>query len=675
MSQPPYERLMVLDFETLWKSKDDEAGPAYTLSKLTTEEYIRDERFHAYGLAYKWAGEEECYWVDHANLPSFFSRVNWSTTAVAAHNAQFDVSIMAWHYGVVPCFIMDSLSMARALRGVEVGNSLAKLAEAFGLPPKGRGVHSTDGLPKQLPPEVYAELVGYCKHDVWLCEQVLSNLWVNAYRYANVYPTRELRLIDMTLRMYVQPRLMLDSHMLTSAIKEERERREGLLERLKVTDSDLASTDKFGQLLTQLGVEVPQKQSKTRPGVWMPALAKTDAQFQALLVHDNEDVAALCEARLKVKSTLERTRAQRLLDISTRGALPVPLNYYGAHTGRWSASKGSGINLQNLKRGSFLRRAIMAPDGYVCVVVDLAQIEPRVLAWLSDYHALLDIFRSGIDAYALFGAQMFGVPGMTKESHPVLRQSAKSALLGAGYQLGWWSFAAQLLGGFLGAKPLLYDKEFAKQLGVRKEDIQRFIDYRPGRGAASHLERALSIPRTCSDEEIIVHCVAAQTIISKYRAAAVPVTEFWNLCQESIESSLAPDGAEFDHKCLHFEPGHIFLPNGMALRYPDLKFSREGGWTYDQNGERRKLYGGKLTENIVQAVARLVMTDGMLRIQKRYPVVLTVHDEAVSLVPESEAEEAEKWVLEQMTMEPKYMPGIPLAADVGSAQRYGEAKQ
>ena len=144
-------------------------------------------------------------------------------------------------------------------------------------------------------------------------------------------------------------------------------------------------------------------------------MCSSDLLFQALVNSDNEEVALLCEARLAVKSTLERTRAQRFLDIAKRGTLPVPLNYYGAHTGRWAASKGSGLNLQNLKRKSFLRKAIMAPEGHVLVVCDLSQIEPRVLAWIADYRELLQIFASGQDAYASFGAQMFGIPGMTKE--------------------------------------------------------------------------------------------------------------------------------------------------------------------------------------------------------------------------------------------------------------------
>lgn len=657
----PFEDVIVLDFETAWCKK------AYTLSKVTTEQYIRDSRFKAWGASWKYLNDPTpAQWVPRADLPEFFRSIDWSKTAVLAHNAQFDAAILSWVYGHVPCFIFDSLSMARALRGIEVGNSLAKLAEEMGLPPKGAAVHSSDGYLDTLPPEIEAELAAYCNHDVFLCEQVFHNL-------ATGYPVGELRLIDLTLRMFVAPSLKLDPYMLKEAIADEKIRREGLLTKLEIEESALASNDKFAELLRRLNVEPPLKNKKPTPKTPNPegktyAFAKNDAMFQALLNHDNEDISLLCEARLAVKSTLERTRAQRFLDIAQRGTLPVPLNYYGAHTGRWSASKGSGINLQNLKRGSFLRQAIMSPEGMSLVVCDLAQIEPRVLAWLADYRELLGIFASGQDAYAAFGAQMFGVPGMTKESHPNLRQSAKSALLGAGYGLGWASFAAQLLTGFLGAPPIMYDRAFAKQLGVTKENMTDFLGYEP------NVEKALAIPRMCSDDEIIIHCVAAKQIIDKYRSAAEAVKNFWAICDDVINRSLV-NGRELKYKCLAFEKGRIRLPNGLHLRYPNLHGNPdEKGrvqWTY---GEHKKLYGGKLTENIVQALARCVMTDGMLRIQERYPCVLTVHDEVVVLVPDAETVEAEGWVFEQMIKEPSYMPGIPLAAEVGVGKRYGDAK-
>ena len=651
----PYDRILTIDFESRWDSK------VYTLQKLTTEEYIRDERFRAFGCCFhEYGSEQPIEWIRGSDLPEYLADIDWGRTAVLAHNAQFDISILEWRYGVRPAFIFDTLSMARALRGVEVGNSLARLATDFGLPPKGRAVHSTDGL-VELTPNVEHELAEYCKHDVFLCEEIFSRL-------VEGYPSKELRLIDMTLKMYTRPMLVLDEEMLMDALMEEKQKREELLHRCGVDEAALASNPQFAALLERLGVPPPQKVSKTT-GKQTLALAKNDAMFQALLNSDNEDVALLCETRLKVKSTTERTRAQRFLDIASRGTLPVPLNYYGALSGRWTASKGSAINMQNLKRGSFLRKAIMAPEGHQLVVGDLGQIEPRVLAWLADYDAMLDIFRAGGDPYAQFGAQMFNIPGLTKESHPGHRQSAKSALLGAGYSLGWASFAAQLLTGFLGAKPLMYDKEFAKQWGVTGESVRKVMEWK------ENAKKMAEIPHTCSDEDLLIHCLAAKAIIDKYRATADPVVTFWNLCGSLIEHSLH-GGNEYVHKCVTFRKGEIELPSGMKLLYPDLQPSKdEKGrlqWTYGP--DRVKLYAGKIVNNITQGVARCVMTDGMLRVARRYPVVGTVHDEQIVCVLDSEVDFAKTWVLEQMTLTPKYLPGIPLAADGGAHRRYGLAK-
>jgi DNA polymerase len=653
----PYKTIVSIDFETRWDKAD------YTLSKLTTEEYIRDKRFKAFGACvHEYGSETAIQWYRGDELPRILATYDWSKTAVLAHNAQFDVSILEWRYGVHPCFIFDTLSMARALRGVEVGNSLAKLAADFGLPEKGRAVHSTDGL-EEIDAQIEKELADYCKHDVFLCEQIFERL-------VEGYPKSELRLIDMTLKMYTRPVLQLDRSMLIEALAEEGKHREGLLAKLGVEEAELASNPKFADILLSMGVVAPTKVSKTT-GKDTLALAKNDALFQALLNGEDEDVRALCEARLKVKSTTERTRAQRFLDISQRGALPVPLSYYGAKSGRWTAAKGSAINMQNLKRGSFLRKAIMAPEGHQLLVGDLSQIEPRVLAWLSDYDELLDIFRSGQDAYAQFGAQMFGIPGMTKDSHPDLRQSAKSALLGCGYGLGWASFASQLLVGFLGAPPVRYDKAFAKKLDVTSEYIERFI------GWEDNVKKLQEIPHTCTERELLVHCVAAKKIIDIYRATAHPVVSFWDMCDRLLTKSLA-GGEEVVYKCLTFRKNEIVLPNGMSLLYSNLrqvtdKETKQKNWVYGE--DETKLYAGKITNNVTQALARIVMTDGMLRTSKKYFVAGTVHDEQIVVVPDEEVDDAKTWVLAQMTVEPKYMPGVPLAVEGGAHRRYGLAKK
>lgn len=673
----PFKKLLAIDFETRWSSKPTDWSPeeAYTLSKLTTEAYIRDPRFKAFGLCmHEYGTSLPIQWYSHNELKRIFSTYDWTTTAVLAHNAMFDVGILSMVYDVHPCFIFDSLSMGRALRGVEVGNSLAKLAEAYNLPPKGRAVHSTDGL-AEIPPVIEQELAEYCVHDVYLCEQVFARLLKGidpvTGKATMDFPTKELRLIDMTLKMFTEPQMVLDAPLLEEALEEDNTKLANALDKVGAEPSQLGSNDQFAEILERMGVVCPTKPSPANKNKQIFAFAKSDALFQAMLNGDNEDVALLCEARLKVKSTQERTRAQRFIDIAARGALPVPLNYYGAATGRYAAT--GSINLQNLKRGSKLRRAIMAPEDMLICAGDLSQIEPRVLAWLAGYDAMLEIFREGGDPYATFGAQMFNIPGLSKETHPLLRQSAKSALLGAGYQLGWASFAAQLLVGFLGAPPQLYTKADARQLGVTAADVQKFLSYKP------HVDKMMEIPHVCTDEELLIHCLAAKAIIEKYRTAADPVVNFWHMLENSIERSLI-GGQEFVHKgVLTFRKGEIEMVNGMRLRYPDVQRHKDEKtgrvqYTYDTGKKRSNLYAGKICNNVTQGTARIIMTDGMLRVQKRYPVKGTVHDELLALVPEEGAEEAQVWIKEQMIQVPKWMPGIPLNADVGVNKRYGLAK-
>ena len=243
-----------------------------------------------------------------------------------------------------------------------------------------------------------------------------------------------------------------------------------------------------------------------------------------------------------------------------------------------------------------------------------------------------------------------------------------------GYGLGWASFASQLLVGFLGAPPVRYDLAFAKKLGVTAEQAQKFLDW------DVNVEKLEAIPHTCTTKELVIHCLAAKAIIDRYRATATPVVAFWDLMNGLIEDSLYK-GREYTLKCLTFKKGQIILPSGMPITYTNLnvrRFSDEKSgkpkteWTYGEN--RTKLYGGKVTNNVTQGVARCVMTDGMLRTSKRYFVAGTVHDEQIVVVPAAEVENAKTWVLAQMTMEPSYMPGIPLDADGGAHRRYGLAK-
>ena len=187
----PFDQVIVLDFETAWGRA---AHIKLGFSAQTNEEYVRDPRFKAWGLSWKYLGSDDApVWVTRKDLPAFFESIDWSRTGVLAQNTMFDAFILAQHYNVHPAFLMDTLSMGRALRGVEAGNSLARLAQMLGLPEKGKGLAPSENILDELPADVEEVLAEYCCHDTWLCEQIFFGLggWS--------YPTKELRLIDMTL--------------------------------------------------------------------------------------------------------------------------------------------------------------------------------------------------------------------------------------------------------------------------------------------------------------------------------------------------------------------------------------------------------------------------------------------------------------------------------------------
>jgi hypothetical protein len=407
----PFKRILLIDFETRYALKPQDWCPlgedlqrkAYTLSKMTNEEYVRSKCFKAFGASLKWFAHDApaTQWYGHGELPRIFQTINWDETAVVAHNAQFDVSVLSWRYGIQPAFIFDTLSMARALRGVHGKNSLAAIAEDFGLPAKGTAIGLSDGVfDLEDVPGLERKLAEYCNHDVFLLEEIFKRFLAMHGRptdnegagglYAQMYdqkswtfPKKELRLVDMTLRMYTRPLLELDTTMLEEAIGEEAETRTMLLHRLGVTDGDLASNDRFAEILRGLGVEPPTK--KKRPTAKTPnpvgvnfAFAKTDALFQAMLNGDDENISMLCEARLKVKSTTERTRAQRFVDIAARGPLPVPLSYFGAGTGRWTAClvADTEVTVYDRHNGQCKKRIVdVLPDDLVWDGIEFVQHE------------------------------------------------------------------------------------------------------------------------------------------------------------------------------------------------------------------------------------------------------------------------------------------------------------
>lgn len=602
--------LVTLDFETYFDAD-------YTLSKMTSEAYVRDPRFKAHCVGIQGLKHllPEMVVLDHTSIlqPSQIvkdcSRLR--TAGIICHHTHFDGLILSHHYGVKPAFWFDTLSMARLVLPHLKSHSLSSLAQHFGLPEKTIPYNLFKGV-RDLPPELYKQVADGCAHDVELTYQIFKKL------LSRVSP-EELKIIDLTIRMFTEPALRLDRELMTAYQVADVKNKEQLMAQLQIGKADLMSNERFAELLREVGEDPPTKISP-RTGKEAYAFAKTDTGFKTLLESENAIVASLAECRLAVKTTIVETRAQRFLDMDARGPMPVYLKYYGAHTGRWSG--GDGVNWQNLKRNSDMRLSILAPQGYVLVVGDLAQIECRMLNWLAGQEDVLNAFKAKRDLYSE-GASRFYARSITK-ADKLERHLGKTLELGCGYGMGAEKFKITCAQGALGGPAIALSDDQAKRA------------------------------------------------IKSYRQSHQQVVNLWKTADGMLNALMAPDtGAFWGWGPMQVMRGRINYPNGGYSDYSHLGHDGRDYYTETRTG-KHKIYGAKLVENVVQALSRVVLSQAMLRIAERYKIVLTTHDEVVALAPRVEGMEALNFVLEQLQVTPAWAQGLPLAAEGGYDVRYSK---
>lgn len=625
-------QIVTLDFETYY-DKD------YTLSgKMNMSEYVRDDRFHAHGVGIK-IGNGKTLWYTGKNIPLALREIDWSKCAMLAHNTAFDGFICSHVYDIKPAFYLDTLSMARAAHGHHMRHDLDTLAKAHGLAGKVKRDALVDTKGKQqLTDKEERALGAYCVDDV---EDTYKIFW----KLHDYIPDKELLLIDLTLRMFCDPVLRIDIPRVQAELEREVGSKAAALLRSGASVEDLMSNEKFAKLLRRAGVNPPMKISPST-GKLTYAFAKSDLAFQELMKNGNDKVRALCEARLKVKSTIGETRAARFLEAGKNGMkLPILLNYSGTHTHRWSG--GNKMNLQNLKRGGELRRSILAPEGHVIVVADSAQIEARVLAWLAGQDDVVEAFRNKRDLYSEFASLVFGYPVDRKKAatnaagqyinkegqvvadkkdayfpHEMEGFVGKVCVLGLGYGMGWRKFQHTLKSGAMGMAVELTDEQ----------------------------------------------CKAA---VNLYRSRNYKIRQLWKIMDGIIVSMITGTPGEFGP--LTYGKGYIQLPNGLFLQYYGLHGEAEVHHddlvvheaTYLTRNGRTKIYGGLLTENVVQALARCIIAEQMLEISKKYRIVTMTHDEIVVVCPKKDADRCLRDMIHIMSTAPKWAEGLPLAAEGG----------
>lgn len=614
----------------------------YSLTRMTEIDYILDPRFEFICASMKVGNAPvQRAWGRDA-IAAMLLPLPWDEVALLAHNNRFDGAILAWHFGIYPKLYLDTLSMARALTHSRIGrSSLAAVSKYLNLPDKGDevvraiGKRAADFTPQEA--EAY---MAYCDRDTENCRSIFDVL-------KPAMPNSELEIIDWNLRMFIKPQVRLDADLLAAHLHQVRADKEAAFNRLAHIDRAVfSSNQKFAALLESLGVEVPQKKSPTT-GLWMPALAKGDPQFKELLADETlslEAQAALA-TRVSAKSTIEETRTERMLNLSLRewgsygsGWAPIPLKYYAAHTGRFGGD--GGFNWQNLQRGSLVRAAARAPDGYVIVHRDQSQIEARMNAFLAGCHRLLRGFAAGDDIYSQFASIVYGV--QVTKADKLRRFVGKTSILGLGYGMGHARFKVTL---YLGSG---------------------------------------GISMVVSEDE-------ARVIVQTYRRTYPEIPILWDraagMLFGMVQQTLPYDGSAEMRRMMESvgtypaipvveaTANEIWLPNGLFIPYPNLRIERPdpttgdgGGFVYDgPRGEARHLFGGKVVENLCQALSRIIVTDTVRRVRAASGFLpwLSTHDSLDYCVPHSEAEAFDRYLDQEFAVRPSWAPDLPLASEGG----------
>lgn len=613
---------IVLDFETYYDSD-------YSLRKMTPVEYINDPRFQTIGCAVKEDGGK-AFWLTHEELVVYLTKLPRRVTIIS-HNALFDMCILAWVYDYVPYLMIDTLGMARAWLGHALRSlSLDSVARHLNLGVKGGAVHKVIGMNIESIKAAgfYHEYAAYSCNDADLCWDIYRTF------VAQGFPVNEIAVMDTVLRCAVQPAFVLDQQMLYEHLNYTIARKQDLLARTGLDSRDsLMSNDRFADALRTMGVEPPTKISLTT-GKEAYAFAKTDQAFMDLEEHENADVQALVSARLGIKSTIEETRTQRLISISQltwRGTstppslIPMALRYSGAHTHRLSGDWK--LNMQNLPRGGTIRKAIKAPKGMRVVACDASQIEARIAGWFCGADGLTNAFANNEDVYSSFASKVFNRP-VNKKENPVERFIGKTAILGLQYGLGWTKFQKTVA------------MQSKAQVG----------------------------------QEVVLSDAEAAGVITTYRQTYHQIPKMWNILGGLIPRMTQRDFS-FELGPLTFEFERIRLPSGLYLNYHGLE-NKNGQWWFTYGGKPKYLYGGKMLENIVQALARICVMDAAINVRKLtgLPLHLQVHDELVYVTDESVADEHLIVVHREMCKRPPWGLGIPLNAEGDVGNTYGEVK-
>lgn len=620
------KRIVVVDFETFYDTKGGYCLKTKEKPKgLPIVQYVKDTRFHAHGLGYRFLDDVKTHWIsgEHA-IEAWVASVDWMNTVLVAHNVRFDASILRWRFNMLPPHAhMDTVGLAKAVLGENVSSySLKRLAEYLGLPSKGD--ISCDGV--QTPNmEQLAALEEYCRNDVDICKGIYEKLMPQ-------FPQSQLSAMDWTIRAFIEPRLCLSIDALTKGVENEKTRREETIKKGGVDKKILSSNKQFAEHLHARGMAVPTKIS-ARTGKPIPAFARTDDGLSKLAVMDPN----LYAARIASKANLLETRGEALLAVAKTGAFPFDVGFSGAvQTQRYSGGGGAGGNPQNFTRGSFLRGAVCAPAGQSLIVGDFAAIEARLVAWLAKEPKLMSAFVRDIDVYSDFASVVYGRP-INKKDNPAERFFGKEGILGLGYNMGAKKFQTRI-------KTVL-KKDITENEAWRTVDLYRTTYF--------------NVPKLWENTHALLPLIASGQIGCVWFAPFIKVRK-----------------------------NALILPSGLSIQYPNLRFGwyldkkankKREGWHYDAffkayEAEPVGIYGGMIVENICQALAGELCKEAIERAEAAgICCVGQIHDEIIAITDQTPFMVAAK-LQTCMEQPPSWLPALKLKAEIGYGGNWNEAK-
>lgn len=664
--------VVTIDFETFFDPQDK-----YSLSaKGTTPwSYCRDPRFHVQMLGVMDNGAPDTYQyaTDKTTdgIRALLLRLEARNVVLVAHNMRFDGLVIRAllgrpYKGPLHC----TLSMAKTLYPHTLSRyNLHAVSQYLGLSGKIEGVLDTARGIKVMGPELEAAMLEYMEQDVVMCDSIYTAM------RPRMTPSQMLAM-EWSMDIFCNPQLKLDTPVLEEARAVELERIAGVMARVDAPRAALRSGPKFAALLEQKGVIVPTKVSKTT-GETTLAFAKTDLEFLELLNHADPTVVDLVEARLGAKSSILETRLESMIRVANAGTdqlWPVHLNTDATHTGRVTGGSGGGGNPANFPRGSALRHAIIPSSReHVILAGDLTGVELRVARYLANDRPAIAAFAAGSDLYVKTIAEAQGAParGVWDKSDVSGDDRFVGKVLALSSQYGASAGALHRTLNLAGHNATL---------AQATELTRKFREVLHPELPAWWYKQATSILSNMMQEHQWSHDMGDSPVW--FSETGPTGFCYWD------GGIRFPSGKLLSYNSMHTGPGKF----GQEMRYvvekhrkavdPDFELYMQGevGMNPLPSGISR-IYGPAFLENMSQAIVAEIMTPmrlevhhGLRREDARSGVAMEVYDELVCTVPRKRADYWLDTIEKRMSKAPVWWRDLPLAAELGVSNNYGEAK-